>query len=193
MLLFPMNSTFQSVSQILSLEGPLPVFGGHPPARNSSSRSSLYFHALTNCPFCNSFLLTFMHRMGGVGGTFLLALLTSNFQALTSFFSHSSELFCSFLHFFALAQNSTLLFSGDSKLFAKNTRGGVPPPQRQKRRAQPFYDRSRNLSERVPKIPRAGGTCRLTTLPRSRGWPERESLCPLSQAGVTGSTAPHGP
>jgi hypothetical protein len=128
MLLFPMNSTFQSVSQILSLEGPLPVFGGHPPARNSSSRSSLYFHALTNCPFCNSFLLTFMHRMGGVGGTFLLALLTSNFQALTSFFSHSSELFCSFLHFFALAQNSTLLFSGDSKLFAKNTRGGVPPP-----------------------------------------------------------------
>src|SRR6266849_5843839 len=27
------------------------------------------------------------------------------------------------LHFFALAQNSTLLFSSDSTLFAKNTRG----------------------------------------------------------------------
>src|SRR6266851_566373 len=28
------------------------------------------------------------------------------------------------LHFFALAQNSTLLFSSDSALFAQNTRGG---------------------------------------------------------------------
>src|SRR6266850_5405978 len=29
----------------------------------------LCFHALTNCPFRKSFLLTFMHRMGGVGGS----------------------------------------------------------------------------------------------------------------------------
>src|SRR6266850_709658 len=28
----------------------------------------LSFHALTNCPFSISFVLTFMHRMGGVGG-----------------------------------------------------------------------------------------------------------------------------
>src|SRR5712664_3035781 len=27
------------------------------------------FHALTNCPFSIPFVLTFMHRMGGVGGT----------------------------------------------------------------------------------------------------------------------------
>jgi hypothetical protein len=27
----------------------------------------VYFHALTNCPSHNPFLLTFMHRMGGVG------------------------------------------------------------------------------------------------------------------------------
>src|SRR6266481_9162733 len=29
----------------------------------------LYSHALTNCPFSIPFVLTFMHRMGGVGGS----------------------------------------------------------------------------------------------------------------------------
>src|SRR6266850_6119871 len=29
----------------------------------------LCFHALTNCPFRKPFVLTFMHRMGGVGGS----------------------------------------------------------------------------------------------------------------------------
>src|SRR6266404_9552193 len=33
------------------------------------AKQSLYFHALTNCPFRKPFVLTFMHRMGGVGGT----------------------------------------------------------------------------------------------------------------------------
>src|SRR6266403_847062 len=28
----------------------------------------LSFHAVTNCPFSIPFVLTFMHRMGGVGG-----------------------------------------------------------------------------------------------------------------------------
>src|SRR5882724_4640454 len=32
-------------------------------------KQSLSFHTLTNCPFSISFILTFMHRMGGVGGT----------------------------------------------------------------------------------------------------------------------------
>src|SRR6266478_1266904 len=32
-------------------------------------KQSLYFHALTNCPFRKPFVLTFMHRMGGVGGS----------------------------------------------------------------------------------------------------------------------------
>jgi hypothetical protein len=31
--------------------------------------SFLCFHTVTNCPFSIPFLLTFMHRMGGVGGT----------------------------------------------------------------------------------------------------------------------------
>jgi hypothetical protein len=38
-------------------------------------------------------------------------------------FSNSSELFCAFLHFFALSQNSTLFVSSNSELFRKNTRG----------------------------------------------------------------------
>src|SRR6266700_7935310 len=43
---------------------------------------------------------------------------------LSSFFSHSCALFCIFFHFFALAKDSTLLFSINSALFAKNTGGG---------------------------------------------------------------------
>src|SRR5882762_1782182 len=31
-------------------------------------KQSLSFHALTNCSFHKPFVLTFMHRMGGVGG-----------------------------------------------------------------------------------------------------------------------------
>src|SRR5712692_9005566 len=42
---------------------------------------------------------------------------------VSSFFSHSCALFCTFLHFFARIKNSTLLFSIDSALFAKNHRG----------------------------------------------------------------------
>ncbi len=42
--------------------------GTHPTWVVTSS-PALSFHALTNCPLCKSFVLTFMHRMGGVGGS----------------------------------------------------------------------------------------------------------------------------
>src|SRR5258706_4431744 len=45
------------------------------------------------------------------------------FLNLSPFFSNSSALFCSLLHFFALSKNSTGLFSCDSALFAKNHPG----------------------------------------------------------------------
>jgi hypothetical protein len=48
---------------------------------------------------------------------------TSNLQLLTSAFSYSPALFCTFFHFLALSQNSTLFFSSNSELFRKNTRG----------------------------------------------------------------------
>ena len=61
---------------------------GPPPcdvsAFNPSSSLHLSFHALTNCPFQKSFVLTFMHRMGGVGGAPLSSSLASNFQSLNS-------------------------------------------------------------------------------------------------------------
>ena len=61
---------------------------GPPPcdvsAFNPSSSLHLPFHALTNCLFHKSFLLTFMHRMGGVGGASLSSSLASNFQSLNS-------------------------------------------------------------------------------------------------------------
>src|SRR5882724_10557705 len=38
------------------------------PSSASVKIAVLSFHALTNCPFSIPFVLTFMHRMGGVGG-----------------------------------------------------------------------------------------------------------------------------
>jgi hypothetical protein len=50
----------------------------------------------------------------------------NSFFHSSSFFSNSCELFCNLLHFFALAQNSSLLFSNDSALFAqKHAAGGA--------------------------------------------------------------------
>src|SRR5216683_5420460 len=42
---------------------------------------------------------------------------------LSPFFSNTCALFCNSLHFFVLTKNSTLLFSINCALFAKNTRG----------------------------------------------------------------------
>jgi len=61
---------------------------GPPPcdvsAFNPSSSLHLSFHALTNCPFHKFFVLTFMHRMGGVGGAPLSPSLAPSFQSLNS-------------------------------------------------------------------------------------------------------------
>ena len=54
------------------------------PSSASVKIAALSFHALTNCLFHKSFLLTFMHRMGGVGGAPLSSSLASNFQSLNS-------------------------------------------------------------------------------------------------------------
>src|SRR5882724_4471371 len=40
---------------------------GTHPMRIVTFSSSLSFQRLTNCPLCKSFVLTFIHRMGGVG------------------------------------------------------------------------------------------------------------------------------
>src|SRR5882724_2665220 len=42
---------------------------GTHPRRIVTFSSSLSFQRLTNCPLCKSFVLTFIHRMGGVGGS----------------------------------------------------------------------------------------------------------------------------
>src|SRR6266478_991843 len=79
------------------------------------------------------------------------AILHSPLQ-LRPLFSCFCALFCTLLHFFALAQNSTLLFSIVSALFAKNHPGwGTPQEPCQKSRtsrscslglpADPFYRR----------------------------------------------------
>src|SRR5712692_3377685 len=91
-----------------------------------------YGHSYTTAarqPLCNQSLT---HSFYLDGGCTLLALpsrprplLTIHYPLPTSssLFSNSCALFCAFLHFFALAKNSTLLFSIVSALFAKNHLG----------------------------------------------------------------------
>ncbi len=86
------------------------------------------FATLTDSAPCKSFTCHSYENMGGVYHLFPfrneftpseaegpLAALTPSFVFI---------LFRTLLHLFALTQDSTLLFSNDSELFAKNTRGG---------------------------------------------------------------------
>jgi hypothetical protein len=81
----------------------------------------LSFHALTNCPFSISFLLIFIHVMGGVEGVPQFFIVQTCGRANVS--SSYPLFFQALAHSFALTENSTLLFSSNSTLFAKNTRG----------------------------------------------------------------------
>jgi hypothetical protein len=56
--------------------------------------------------------------------SFNLQLSILNFRMPYPLSSHALALFCILLHFLALTQNSTLLFSNASALFAKKHRGG---------------------------------------------------------------------
>ncbi len=91
-----------------------------------------YGHSYTTAapqPLCNQSLTHSFHRHGGyplsqvVGTSSLRAKPRSHSSLPTTVPSFVFMLLRTLLHFFALAQNSTLLFSSDSTLFAKNTRG----------------------------------------------------------------------
>src|SRR6266403_3245559 len=56
-------------------------------------KQSLSFHALTNCPFSIPFVLTFMHRMGGVGGTLnIQTFKPANIPTLSQSSSHTGRI-----------------------------------------------------------------------------------------------------
>jgi len=76
----------------------------------------LWNQSLTNCKFCNSFILTFMHVMGG-GGVLQNPdfLISSSLSTIPFLFI----LLRTLLQFFALNKNSTPLFSMVSALFDK--------------------------------------------------------------------------
>ena len=105
--------------------------------------SLLSFHRLTNCPSSNSFLLTSLQMPGGVGGTSQSSFLTSDFQPLTSFFSHSSTLFC--VH----GKLNSFLFNQFRTLSQKHRGWGYPSAPRPPR---PCYHSSaaRNLHLLLP-------------------------------------------
>src|SRR5713101_1702006 len=92
-----------------------------------------YGHSYTTAthqPLCNQSFTHSFYLDGGctppAGSPFATAIPTQYpLPTSSSFFSHSCALFCTFLHFFALTKDATLLFSIVSALFAQNTRGGV--------------------------------------------------------------------
>ncbi len=95
-------------------------FGSHPTL--IPEISPVLFHTLTWNLFCNSFVFTFMHRMGGCTP------LSRHSGTRHSSLATTLKLFLftplrTLLHLFALLQISTLFFSIDSALFAKNHPG----------------------------------------------------------------------
>jgi hypothetical protein len=87
----------------------------------------LSFHALTNCPFCNPFVLTFMHHMGGCRGysqSFdVQTFQRSNVRRSISFLL---TLFHTLLH---LRKTQPLSFQAIPNSFTKTPGGGVGGPQ----------------------------------------------------------------
>src|SRR5260370_18980430 len=105
---------------------------GHsnPPFRRQSSSLVVTPYRYVDSTYLLYFSLLRKHRgCGGIlpilGRTGMQASQRAN-ASLFRFFSSSCALFCSFLHFFALTENSTLFFSSNSALFVKKHRGGVP-------------------------------------------------------------------
>src|SRR6266436_4188390 len=66
--IFPLltfNFQLSTFDRLFPLQA-VPVLPGSPVTGHQPPVTSLCFHALTNCPFSIPFVLTFMHRMGGV-------------------------------------------------------------------------------------------------------------------------------
>src|SRR5260370_10977967 len=95
---------------------PIPILELPPPS--SKKKSSLSFHALTWNPFCNPFVFTFMHVMGGVPPLPKLP----TFQRSNVFPSYPLS-FHILGHSFARREIISLFLSRTSTLFAQNTRG----------------------------------------------------------------------
>jgi hypothetical protein len=89
----------------------------------TSKASPISFHALTKCSARNSFLLTLMQIAGGCrGSAFPFSAATSNVRHLTSSFSYSSTLFCTFLY---SVKTQVLFFHANPHSLAKTPGGGV--------------------------------------------------------------------
>jgi hypothetical protein len=96
-----------------------------PSARPSNILTSVSFQSLTSIKFCNSFVLIFIQNARGCVRTPLLPILEpSRHSSLATRHRIQVLSFHTLAHSFALTQNTTLLFSSDSALFAQNTRGG---------------------------------------------------------------------
>jgi hypothetical protein len=87
---------------------------------------SLWNQSLTNCKLFNSFVLTFMHVMGGGGVLQKLDFPISYTPSTIPFLFIPLR---TLLHSFAGSKNSTPLFSKVSALFVKKPGVGGTPPQ----------------------------------------------------------------
>src|SRR6266478_8685063 len=115
------NPTFKPANDPQFPPASIPILELTPPSSHRKSPPS--FHALTWNPFFNPFVFIFMHVMGGGHPPRGFNRLSPTPNPLSPFFSNTSALFFTSLHFFSLTKNSTLLFSINCALFAKNTRG----------------------------------------------------------------------
>src|SRR5580765_2749246 len=65
---YPVTPVFVTLTKTAGCAPTIPILELNA-LRSAHSILVLSFHALANCPFSIPFILTFMHRMGGVGGT----------------------------------------------------------------------------------------------------------------------------
>ncbi len=150
-------------------------------------------YALPSSVSRNSFVCHSYENTGGCGysshsGKHCSVAASNSFHS-SAFFSYSCALFCAFLHFLALAQNSTLLFSIDSALFAKkNTRGACPSPANTLVVREGFPPQNCQLRavdcQLIQEEGGDGDRSQGCTGPRGRTLREDQAR-PVSQSGVT--------
>jgi len=83
---------------------------------------SLWNQPLTNCNFCNSFILTFMQNAGGVGGFLNLLTLTLSVLKHSASISFVLIFLRTLLHFFSLTKN-TATRVGEGASLGKSSKG----------------------------------------------------------------------
>jgi hypothetical protein len=109
----PLSPLFATLTEAAASTPTIPILELIPPPR-----IRLSFQSVAQCPFCNPFVLMVFHLMGGVcpPPSRLRRANLRTFHVLPGY----PPCFHTLAHSFAHCKSSTLFFSSDSALFAKN-------------------------------------------------------------------------